>query len=454
MENLLKYIVQSGILLSVFYGIYWFFLRTKTHSGINRYYLLSALLVSGLLPSMPVTFPGGTTPQLIYTLEPILITPSKVAAGVEEGSWPFTLLGMLYLVGSTVLIIRLGHQLLQIGSLVRKFGISRINDTRVVLTDSGLAPFSIFNMVFISREMLLKPGFRQILEHEKAHIRQFHTLDLFLVELLVVFQWFNPVIWLYKRSFRSLHEYLADRSVLDQGNNVRDYQQLLLTQTFGVQFSSMSNFFNRNLIKNRFIMMTKEKNKRISHATLFIVFPVTLFIAFLLTASFTTSVLPDNQGMDPEVTNTVQSVQTIILPQDDPVFTVVEQMPVFKGGNDALVNYLVKNIQYPEEARKKNIQGKVYTTFVVEKDGRVTNARVLKGVNDLLDNEAVRVVKEMPKWIPGKEKGKPVRVQFNLPIDFKLDGGKDSEKAPTDNTRKGVKQYQKVKNDHKSDGIQ
>jgi TonB family protein len=398
-----------------------------------------------------MSFPSGNAIPLVYTLDPIIISPSEVAAGIQEGPWPLHLLGFVYLVGSMVLIIRLGHQLLQIAGLVRKYGITRIHNTNIVLTDSDLAPFSIFNMVFISREMFSKPGLKQILEHEKAHIRQYHTLDLFLVELLVVFHWFNPIIWLYKRSFRSLHEYLADRSVLDRGNDLKEYQQLLLMQTFGIRNSAMSNFFNRNLIKNRFIMMTNKKNRRISKSTLFILFPATLIFTFFLSASFTNSVLPD-LGTDPYQNNTINSSQTINIPQDDPVFTKVDEMPSFKGGDKALSEYIGGNIKYPENARKNKVEGKVFATFVIEKNGEVSTVKVLRGIGAGCDEETIRVIEEMPKWNPGKLNGKPVRVQFNLPVDFKLDGGKESEKAPSDNTRKGVKQYQKVKNDHKSDG--
>ena len=102
------------------------------------------------------------------------------------------------------------------------------------------------------------------------------------------------------------------------------------------------------------------------------------------------------------------------------MFTVVEQAPEYPGGMKAMSKFLSKNIKYPREALEESIQGKVIVTFIVEKDGSVSNVEVLKSVHKLLDDEAVRVVKMMPKWKPGTQAGKPVRSKFDLPILFNM----------------------------------
>lgn len=104
------------------------------------------------------------------------------------------------------------------------------------------------------------------------------------------------------------------------------------------------------------------------------------------------------------------------------IFTVVEDQPSFPGGDEARIRFLQENIKYPQMARESGIQGTVYVTFVVEKNGAVTDVRVLRGIGGGCDEEAVRVIKAMPKWQPGKQRGKPVRVQFNMPIKFTLAG--------------------------------
>jgi len=106
--------------------------------------------------------------------------------------------------------------------------------------------------------------------------------------------------------------------------------------------------------------------------------------------------------------------------KEDKVFVVVEDQPEFPGGEKARMRYLRNNIEYPQLARESGIEGTVYVTFVVEKDGSITDVRVLRGIGGGCDKEAIRVVKEMPKWKPGKQRGKPVRVQFNMPIRFTL----------------------------------
>ena len=106
--------------------------------------------------------------------------------------------------------------------------------------------------------------------------------------------------------------------------------------------------------------------------------------------------------------------------KNDMVFDVVEVMPQYPGGQIAMLQYLMKNIKYPEQAMKEGIQGRVTVRFIVEKDGSISDVKPILSVHPLLNKEAVRVVESMPKWTPGKQNGKPVRVRFNVPVMFKL----------------------------------
>lgn len=106
--------------------------------------------------------------------------------------------------------------------------------------------------------------------------------------------------------------------------------------------------------------------------------------------------------------------------EEEPVFVIVESMPMFPGGDEARLKFLNENVKYPTMANEAGIQGRVYVEFVVEKDGSVTNVRVVRGIGGGCDEEAIRVVKNMPKWIPGKQRSVPVRVRFNMPIKFIL----------------------------------
>lgn len=196
-------------------------------------------------------------------------------------------------------------------------------------------------------------------------------------------------------------------------------------------------------------MMTKKRTTRLARVKLLFALPLAL--SMMLVISFSPDILaqekkkaPDqpkkvivvNQDIDPPPPPPEEPKQvTIITIEDDqeqqddtPIFTVVEDMPKFPGGKEAMYKYFGENITYPAEARKEGIQGTVYITFVIEVDGRVSKPRLLRGVHEDLDKEAMRVIKEMPKWKPGKQKGKAVRVQYNLPIKFTLDEKKKEEK--------------------------
>lgn len=121
----------------------------------------------------------------------------------------------------------------------------------------------------------------------------------------------------------------------------------------------------------------------------------------------------------------IQEYVPIDIPEEEeveeaPIFTVVESMPSYPGGDEARIRYLQENLKYPQMARESGIQGRVFVTFVVEKDGSITDVKILRGIGGGCDEEAIRVIQNMPRWNSGKQRGKPVRVQFNMPILFKL----------------------------------
>jgi periplasmic protein TonB len=129
-----------------------------------------------------------------------------------------------------------------------------------------------------------------------------------------------------------------------------------------------------------------------------------------------------NTEAPPDEEIKIEEVKEQVIQQEAPkeIFTVVEEQPGYPGGDEARIRFLQENIKYPEEAKELGVQGKVFVTFVVEVDGSITDVRVLRGIGAGCDEEAIRVVKSMPRWVPGKQRGQPVRVQFNLPIKFTL----------------------------------
>ncbi len=182
-------------------------------------------------------------------------------------------------------------------------------------------------------------------------------------------------------------------------------------------------------------MMNKKKTTQFARLKLLLVLP--LAVSMMLVISFSPDVIAqqDKQTVPPPSPKTVKTADQPIatspqLQDEEEIFKVVEVMPTYKGGTSALYSYLGKNIKYPDKARQNGTSGTVYVSFIIKKDGRVSGVGIIEGgsVGDGCDEEAMRVIKEMPKWNPGKDKGKPVNVAFNLPIKFMLDEKKKEKK--------------------------
>ncbi|HZX63526.1 MAG TPA: M56 family metallopeptidase [Bacteroidales bacterium] len=448
MNTILLYLFESTICLSVLYPVYWFFLRRDTFFQVNRFYLLAMVLFSILVPLLPLHWiPSGTSAAFVVLLDPVLITSAKVEHTLSVHLQWIEVATVVYLTGALIFLLRFGLQLIQLYRITRRFGIKESHGQRVVFVDRGYSPFSFFNLVFINEEVIPAGSLPTILEHERVHIRQHHTLDMILVELAAILQWFNPVIWLAGREMKTIHEYLADEGVLQTGISRSQYQQMILDETMGIQVNSLTNNFNVSLLKKRILMMTKSKSGILAKSKVLIALPALTALLFLLpsftinsssnngssdktqvTLAFITAdaAVPITASMEPQDKEKKKTEAKYIPGQPDKngVYPVVEQQPEYTGGDEARIKFMVENIKYPEEAKKAGIQGKVFVTFVIQADGAVTDVKVLRGIGGGCDEEAVRVVKMMPNWIPGKEQGKNVAVQFNLPIKFRLDSGK------------------------------
>jgi TonB family protein len=445
MKTMLLYLFESTLSVIVLYAIYWFLMRRDTFFRLNRFYMLGMVLFSMLIPLLPLNLLSTATPaSFVVFLQPVLITPDKVQLTVMEHLQWFEIASVVYFTGVFIFLMRFAFQIVRLGLITRRFGVANLHGERVVSVDRGYAPFSFFNLVFINQDAVPAGSLGAILEHERVHMRQLHSLDMVLFELASIFQWFNPVIWMAGRELKSIHEYLADEGVLQNGISRPQYQQMILDETMGIRVNSLTNNFNVSLLKKRIAMMTKSKSGKWAQSKVLVALPVLLVLLFILTARSYSNADPiqlnDNTSYSPAqvVSGPVAS------PQDKPkkesqvkyvspvngkeVFTVVEKQPSFPGGQEGYTKFLINNIKYPEEAMKKNVTGTVYVSFIVEADGSVTTVRVLRGIGSGCDDEALRVVSMMPKWNPGEEKGKKVAVQYNLPIKFALDC-KEKEKA-------------------------
>ena len=275
MKPFLIYILQSGLCLAVFYSVYELFLKRETYFQLNRIFLVSGLLLSFLIPAFPIASPFKTTaapPGVDFAL-----IPSASARGF--GSPDF--LYVLYGIGVLVFFLRFGLQLAKLRRVVRTHGIRRLRGAKIVAVDRLFPPFSFLDIIFINQVPSLDANLRRILAHEQVHIRQQHTLDVLLMEIVLSLQWFNPFVWRYKKALQETHEYLADSGVIAQGFSSVKYQLLMFEQHVGASLFEFGNNFKKSQIKRRIMMLSKIKSPKAAKLKLLLALPLAIALVLI-----------------------------------------------------------------------------------------------------------------------------------------------------------------------------
>lgn len=431
-------VIESVIVLAIFYLFYRIFLRKETFFKLNRIYLLGSLLFSVTIPFLDLSWSifqdSLTQTGIINTLAGLRkgyneINEVVIYAYTGKLTWVVIkeYLSAIYWSGVLISSSFFMFGLIRIIFLIAKSNPKKCGNYKIVEVSDALVPFSLFKWIIINPEKFSSEEMENIIIHEKMHAFQLHSFDLIFTEVLVILFWFNPFIYWYRKSIREIHEYLADRAVVENGCDRLDYQQLILSQVSGGRFVGLACRFSYSLSKNRLKMLTMIKSKNISKIKFLLAIPLAL-IALTVFANSNNFTKVSNQlkteskfsGLN-ETTNIESDT---IIESDKPeeqVYYSVEVMPKFQGKeSDQFRTFINENLHYPEEAQKKGISGRVFIQFDVDKEGNVDNVIVVRGVAPLLDAEALRVTKSSPKWEPGLEKGKPVRVRYTFPIVFAL----------------------------------
>ena len=271
--------------------------------------------------------------------------------------------------------------------------------------------------------------------HETTHVKQLHSVDTLLTELVCAICWFNPFVWLFRTEIRMNLEFLADKSVLSSGYGAEHYQLHLLSLSYNKAAVTITNNFNVSLLKKRIFMMNKKQTPNRSIFKYALIIPV---IAILLLINCTsnkkeqkdnvtnidppkTEMKVDQQIKTDEANTDQQNAVVGTTDETKPVIhSQVEEMPKFPGGDAALMKWLSDSIAYPPSAQEKGIQGTVNLRFIVKPDGSVGDVELIKGLDPECDKAAISAVKKLPKFVPGKQNGVPVHVYFNMPVRFRL----------------------------------
>ena len=451
MIEFLIYDLKVAVLLAVFYMFYRLMLARETFHHVNRIVLLLTAVASFVLPLCVITIHETV---VVQRAAHVAVGSFQVDAIGEESAMPLwqIVLPVLFIIGMVTTLVRILLSLFRIIRIIRHSELHPQTDgtTICVTGNASLAPFSWMHYIVMNRSDY-KISDAAILAHERGHIRLHHSWDLLLVDSLTALQWFNPAMWMLRSDLRAIHEYEADAAVLSQGINARQYQYLLITKAVGFGGYSLANGINHSTLKNRINMMLHTKSNRRSLLKLLALLPI-VGIALAVNAEKVVDVRydePQKQKKEgvaygtwtPQAETNSETRDTFAValsydtipgetytavgtyePVQGDVFDVVEEMPQYPGGPQELFKFLSENVQYPAEAEKAGIQGRVILTFVVEKDGSISKPTVVKSVDPLLDAEAVRVISAMPNWKPGKQNGKVVRVKYTVPLSFNLDG--------------------------------
>jgi TonB family protein len=463
-----QYLLLVNLYLVLFYGFYAVLLRSETFFHLNRIYLVSSALFAFFIPVIHYDWVRNLfiTQQVQHTIAvysaPILVYHFKP---IEEHHITVgQMLLFIYAVGSCILVGRFIWQLVSL--------------KRIIDEPETTSAFSFFKSIRLGTN----PDNKEVIEaHEQVHVRQWHSADVLLMEAIAIINWFNPVVYLYKFGIKHIHEFIADRQALENGTDKAEYALLLLSQTLKAPAHELvTPFFNHSLLKQRIIMLQKGRSRRTALLKYGLSAPLFVLMMILSAATigkikavkmffnkteavFSAPVMaPMSQGhivKKKEIVESEPSIQpelgerpdmselptrkienTSAAPVGEPIFITVEKEPEFKGGSSEFYRFLKRNLKYPEAMLRNNIQGKVIISLTVEKDGTLSGIKSVKDIGFGAGDEAIRVLELSPNWEPGYQNGHTVRVNYTLPISFKIDNLK-----PVDTVSEAVYEVKNTK---------
>lgn len=497
------YFLKVNVAFIFLYAFYRLFFYKDTFFKLRRAILLGFFGLSLFYPFLNIQdWVKEQEPMVgvIQMYSAILPESTFVPAVVPDTTWKDLIgKGVLYIYwgGVAFWTVRFFIQLTGILLLAGRSRRSRLRGVPVRILNKPGGPFSFFKLIFIHPESHSPKEIEEILTHECTHVGQWHSVDVIISELMCIFCWVNPFVWLLKREVRHNLEYLADNKVLESGYDCKSYQYHLLGLAHHERlYDTIYNNFNVLHIKNRIRMMNKKRSRGIGRTKYLAFIPVSACLMLVsnidAVARITAGFSNEEMGIKPvgkpiriharvvdEKGEPLQNAVVIVkglttgtITDEDGFFTLeapddahlkiscfgmqkqivpatsvragssislypettndLKQIlsmggikrPAFPGGEQALQAYLQQHIRYPFQAYEKGIQGKVRCSFIIDKEGTVRNIQVEKGIEPSLDSEAIRVLSEMPNWLPAEENGKKIAMRYEIPITFRMDAGK------------------------------
>ena len=299
MNSFIIYLIESAVSVSLFYTFYELFLKRDTWFQFNRIFMIFGLIFSCILPFLDFSVSGFmVNSQNQFEFNEYMnfgSTINSLETNTIELIHKPNFLVLLYFVCVSIFLIRLFYQLFQLFKTINANEIINYKKFKLVLLNNSSSPFSFFNYIFIDKDDY-RDGSNELLLHEITHAKQKHSFDAILLEIILVFQWFNPFIYRYRQAFKEIHEYLADRGVLKTNNDKIAYQQLIIDQIEKNIHVRLASQFNYSLTKNRIKMMTRINSSKLAKFKTLLIIPLIalLLMAFSMKTS-TESFLNTNQ---------------------------------------------------------------------------------------------------------------------------------------------------------------
>lgn len=425
---MIAFLIKSTLSMLVFLLFYKLVLEREKMHRINRFLLIFALIFSIMIPF--VTFELiSENPIVTSSISSYVIPEIYIGNQMQTTAPIFTfenILWSIYTFGFLVFLFRFVRNLILLlrriheGEKIKKDGFT------LLLIQDEMLPHSFWNYVFVNRNEYENNLIDdELFVHEKAHITQKHSLDILFIEALQIIFWFNPLIYLYKKAIKLNHEFLADQKVNNTFKEVVHYQKLLLQKAMGKSLIPIASNLNYSITKKRFIMMTK--NTPTIRLVSKLLFSMVLFLSVFFTFSVQVKAQANenipieekqkffNSMNDTEPDGFTEEQAN----QEEPIYTSVEIMPEYPGGIYEFRKFVMSNFKTPK--LDEGLKGMIVVQFIIEKDGSLSDIKVLRDLGHGTGEEAVRVVGLSEKWKPGIQNGKPVRVNYTLPIQINIE---------------------------------
>ncbi|MDO4216292.1 MAG: TonB family protein [Bacteroidales bacterium] len=402
----MMYAIYSSIVLALLYWVFFAFLSQETFHRMNRITLLLILALSLVLPVLPHNMDFSFLEQLgrnvgvmqesaVSSPEIIVEDTGMVEQPQENSTWNWKeAAGYIYFGGMVIFIVVFLYRTVLLLLYMRQ-GLKQTDKygNTIILKPACKSPFSVLKFIVMSVEDYEEHQ-TPVLLHEQEHIRQAHSWDLILLSVVQCIQWFNPFVWMLGRDLKVIHEYEADKAMLDYGVDIKNYQYLLVNKSNGPSAFTLVNGFNHSQLISRIIMLNKKRSKSTAMVRYLIFLPM-LLLSFVLTAK------------------PVEQVKEVVKFEE---IDVSNTLPEFPDGAKAMMQFIEKNLKYPEGCDK---EGSVIVQFVVDVDGSIKSPVIARSIDPLLDAEAIRLVKSMPNWRPGVQDGKLAMSKYTIPVHFR-----------------------------------